>query len=133
MCGHLQADHRPQECYPGSLEVDVVGVDVTQPLFCPVARGFGTRLVDLFSPLGDVGQHGDMVVMHFHVTPEDRQIPPLLALAIHQLASTEVGEEGCMAREDAQVTEFTRDIQLIYLFLHQDTRRRNNFHRQRHD
>src|SRR5919197_320535 len=108
MCGYLQADHGPQERYSGPLEVNVVGVDVTQPLLGPVARGFGTRPVDLFSPLGDVGQHGDMVVMHFHVTPEDRQIAPLLAPAVHQLALAEVGEEGRIAREDAQVTEFTR-------------------------
>ena len=72
MGGHLQADHRPHERYSGPLEVDVVGLDVAQTLFCSVARGFGTRSVDLFSPLGDVGQHGDMVVMHFHVTSEDR-------------------------------------------------------------
>jgi hypothetical protein len=74
-----------------------------------------------------------MVIMHFHVTSEDRQIPPLLATAVHQLALTKVGEEGRMAREDPQVTEFTWHIQLIHLFLHQDTRRRDNFHRQRHD
>jgi len=72
MCSYLQADHRPHERYSGPLEVDVVGVDVAQPLLCPTTRGFGTRPVDLFSPLGDVGQHGDMVVMHFHVTSEDR-------------------------------------------------------------
>ena len=133
MCSYLQANQRPHKRYAGALEVDVVGVDVAQPLLRPVARGFGTRPVDLFSPLGDVGQHGDMVVMHFYVTSEDRQIPPLLAPAVHQLALTEVGEESCMAWEDTQITEFTRDIKLIHLFLHQDTRRRDNFHRQRHD
>ena len=72
MCGHLQAHHRPYKCYAGPLEVDVVGVDVAQPLLCSVARGFGTRPVDLFSPLRNISQHGDMVVMHFHVTSEDR-------------------------------------------------------------
>jgi hypothetical protein len=133
MSGHLQANHSPQERCPGPLEVNIVGVDVAQPLFRPVARSFSTRPVDLFSSLGDVCQHGNMVVVHFHVPAENRQIPPLLAPAVHQLASTEVGKEGSMAREDAQVTEFTWDIQLIHLFLHQDTRRRNNFHRQRHD
>jgi hypothetical protein len=133
MCGHLQADHRPQERYSGTLKVDVVAVDVAQTLLRPVARGFGTRPVDFFSPLRDVGQHGYMIVMHFHVTSEDRQIPALLATAVHQLALTEVGQERGMAREDTQVTEFARDIQLIHLFLHQDTRRRDNFHRQRHD
>jgi hypothetical protein len=51
-----------------------------------------------------------MVVVHFHVPAENRQIPPLLAPAVHELASTEVGEEGRMTRQDTQVTEFTRDI-----------------------
>ena len=72
MCSHLQANHRPHKRYSGALEVGVVGVDVAQPLLCPVACGFSTRPVDLFSPLRNVGQHGDMVVMHFHVTSEDR-------------------------------------------------------------
>jgi hypothetical protein len=110
MSGHLQANHSPQERCSGTLEIDVVGMDVTQPLFCPVARGFGTWPVDLFSSLGDVCQHGNMVVVHFHVPAENRQIPPLLAPAVHELASTEVGEEGRMTRQDTQVTEFTRDI-----------------------
>jgi hypothetical protein len=133
MGGHLQADQRPHECYSGTLEVDVMSVDIAQPLFCPVTRSFGTRPVDFFSRLCDVGEYGDMIVMYFHVTAEDRQIPPLLAPAVHQLALTEVGQERGMAREDAQITELTRDIQLIHLFLRQDTRRRDNFHRQRHD
>jgi hypothetical protein len=133
MCGYLQADQCPHERYAGALEVDVVSVGVTQPLFCPATCRFSTRPVDLFSPLGDVGQHGDMVVTHFHVASEDRQIPSLLTSAVHQFTLTEIGEEGSMAWEDTQVTAFTWDIQLIHLFLHQDTRRRDNFHRQRHD
>src|SRR5262245_33710677 len=133
MGSHLQADQRSHERYAGSLEVDVVGVDVAQPLLRALARGLGTWPVDLLSLLGNVSEYSDMVVMHFHVTSEDRQIVPLLAPTVHQLAFPEVGEEGRMARKDAQITEITRDIQLIHLCLHQDTRRRDNFHRQRHN
>ena len=95
---HLQADQRPHKCCSGTLEVDVMAVDIMQALFCSVTRGFGTRPVDIFRPLGNIRQHGDMIVMHFHITTEDRQIPSLLALAIHQLALTEVGQERRVPR-----------------------------------
>src|SRR5262245_56064890 len=99
MCRHLQANHGPQERCSGTLEVDVMSVDIAQPLFCPVTCSFSARPVDLFRPLCNVCQHGDMIVMHFHVTTEDRQIPSLLAPAIHQLALTEVGQERRVTRE----------------------------------
>jgi hypothetical protein len=48
---------------------------------------------------------------------------PLLALAVHQLTLSQLGEERGMAWENAEITQLTGDIQLVYLFLRQDTRR----------
>jgi hypothetical protein len=41
MCRHLQAEQGPQERCSGTLEVHVVRMDITQPLFGPVTRRFG--------------------------------------------------------------------------------------------
>jgi hypothetical protein len=133
MCCHLQADQRSHQRCPSPLEVDVVAVEVTQPLLRPVARRLSTRPVNLWGTLRDVSEDGHVIVTHFQVASEDGQVLPLLALAVHQLACAEIRQESRMARQNTQVTLRPWDMQLIYLLLRQDTRRRDNFHRQRHD
>lgn len=129
---HLETDKGPHQRCLGALKVHVLALGITQPLLGAIAHGFGAWPIDFCGWLGDVGQHGYMIVAHFHVTSEDRQIVPLFALAVHQLALTEVGQESGMARQDAEITILTRDIQLIDLVAHEEAARCQDIHRQRH-
>src|SRR5262245_25876785 len=96
---HLEPDRGPLQRGAGAVEIDLLAMEVTQPLLGAVARSFSARPIDLAGVLSDVSQHGHLIVAYFHVPAEDRQITPLLAFAVHEFTLPQLGEQRGMTRE----------------------------------
>src|SRR6202041_736524 len=90
----------------GATRIDVrIALGMCEPLFGPLLRFFGALDVDLARALRHFSEHSDAFAQNFSETADDRDWIGLRAAlrAIRQLTDAELGDQRCVARQNAQL------------------------------
>lgn len=103
VAGHFDACKRSPERCLRSGKVKYVHPPMHQS-FCSPPSFFCASKVDLLSPLRRIGEHCHLVSQHLHDPTADSEIHLFFASPGPELAGLQEDQEGCVVRQDAQLT-----------------------------
>src|SRR6266511_4634854 len=90
------------------------------------SREASARAGDVLWALAQLGQDVHAVGQDFAEAPEARQVQPLPAHAVRDLAQTEGGQEWRVSGADAEVAVFARRDHLVHLLAEEEPHRRHH-------
>jgi hypothetical protein len=68
----------------------------------------------------------DMIGLHFHKSPSDREKKPTIALTVSDLSDFQLRKKRSVPRQNSKVTCSARNLQLVHLLVNDRAFRRND-------